>query len=164
VRFVYPEEERLREEQKIQRGAQERERARSGPVSDPKRWNSEYRFAGDESLVPRQVFDDGEATYFRFSDPRDFPAIFVVERVGGEPEEELANYRVEGEFVVVHGVAEQFSLRTDDRLVCIFNERKRAPGMDVAVNAPRERPREGWWSRSGWRLLSWVPGVREAQR
>jgi len=66
--------------------------------------------------------------------------------------------------VVVHGVAEQFSLRTDDRLVCIFNERKRAPGMDVAVNAPRERPREGWWSRSGWRLLSWVPGVREAQR
>jgi P-type conjugative transfer protein VirB9 len=162
VHFVYPDDLEREMEQKRLR-AQEREQVLVSRAVDPRQWNTAYRFAGDRELVPVQMFDDGSSTYFRFDDPRDFPAIFVVERSGNEKRETLANYRVEGEYVVVQRVAQQFSLRQDGRLACLFNDATPAPGVEVAVNAPRETvepARRGGWRRVVW---GWIPGWGSAE-
>jgi type IV secretion system protein VirB9 len=136
VRFVYPDEERAREAVRKQR-EEERQHAlvASGRTMDPGRMNFRYGFAGERKLVPELLFDDGEFTYFKFTSVKDLPAIFVVDEA---KQESLANYRVEGEYVIVHRVAGQYSIRQGQRLACIFNEQKdekRSPG----VNGPHER-------------------------
>jgi type IV secretion system protein VirB9 len=156
VRFSYPEEEQARREAQ-QRQVQEREQALVATARSlrPEQLNFSYGYAGDSGLVPDLLFDDGTSTFFRFRDARDLPGIFVVEAgEGGEKRESLANYRVEQgdsgrvSYVVVHRVADQFSLRVGDRLACIKRERPRGETPDVAaaVNAPRLRAAEsGWW-------------------
>jgi type IV secretion system protein VirB9 len=148
LRFAYPEDERAREAA-FQKRAAERQQTLVSSTMDPARLHFGYAFAGDSKLVPELLFDDGEATYFRFANVKDLPAIFVVEEVGGEKREALANYRVQGEYVVVHRIADQFSLRVGERLACIRAERKKTPDVAASVNAPQEKQSVSllrrWW-------------------
>ena len=81
--------------------------------------NFDYAFKGDEIIAPRMVFDNGEFTYFRFSDTTDVPAIFSVD---GEQNEAVVNYHVEGPYIVVNSVEKQFTLRNGVSEACVFNE------------------------------------------
>jgi type IV secretion system protein VirB9 len=164
--FEYPEEERARKEA-AERAAAERQQAlvASARALRPEAMNFAYDFSGDSQLVPELMFDDGKATYLRFRNPRDLPAIFVVETVDGEKRESLANYRVEsdpgqdGEYVVVHRVAEQFSLRVDQRLACIKARRRPSPVV-ATVNGPRAVSAA---PGRRWNPLAWWPFSAQAR-
>lgn len=139
VHFQYPEEDAARalEAQK----AADREESlfvnASTSAIDPSKLNFRYRYAGSRAMVPSLLFDDGVATYLRFDAIADLPAIFVVETNGTEKKEGLANYRIEGPYVVVQRVAKQFALRKGDELTCIFNEAYPGAEKGDPVNGPR---------------------------
>ena len=83
--------------------------------------NTNYTFSGSgKDIVPSVVFDDGERTYFKFTNNNiGIPQINAVMKNG---EEVPLNVRANGEYVFVNSVEGQFSLRTTSQLVCIFNE------------------------------------------
>ncbi|MHC1551049.1 P-type conjugative transfer protein VirB9 [Phyllobacterium sp. K27] len=81
--------------------------------------NTDYSFRGDRELKPKNAFDDGIKTWFRFDG--DIPSIFVVE---GGKREIIANFRREGEYIVVDKIASQWVLRRGDLALCLFNLRK----------------------------------------
>lgn len=146
VQFEYPEDEARAREAAAQRVEIERTayvNPDAAPV-DARTLNFRYTFAGSKRMVPSLLFDDGSFTYFRFEKQSDLPAIFVV---GPEKKEALANYRIEGEYVVVHRVAGQFALRIAGELTCIFNETREPSERGPSVNGPQERtaaaPQEG---------------------
>ena len=130
VKFRYPDEEAnsklLAEAQRL--------------VSEPNRdsfqfedTNTDYRFRGDGELKPKNAFDDGVKTWFRFEG--DIPAIFIVE---GGKREILANFRREGDYIVVDKIAKQWMLRRADYALCLFNLKKIASaGGPVAATTGR---------------------------
>jgi type IV secretion system protein VirB9 len=88
--------------------------------------NTDYRFRGDGELKPKNAFDDGVKTWFRFDG--DIPAIFIVE---DGKREILANFRREGEYIVVDKIARQWMLRRGDAALCLFNLRKTDPAASL---------------------------------
>ncbi|EJN02769.1 P-type conjugative transfer protein VirB9 [Phyllobacterium sp. YR531] len=98
--------------------------------------NTDYRFRGDATLKPKNAFDDGVKTWFRFDG--DIPSIFIVE---GGKREILANFRREGDYIVVDKIARQWMLRRGDDALCLFNLRKvganESPMADASGSAVR---------------------------
>lgn len=116
IRFVYPEKDlnaRLRQEA--------RDRAAYPNIAniDRANVNIDYSFLGDPTLKPSMVFDDGKKTFFKFE--KTVPAIFAVQ---SDFSETLRNFRKEGDYIVVDGVATQYTLRDGNQWTCIFNLRK----------------------------------------
>ncbi len=92
------------------------------------------------------VFDDGKKTFFKFGRGT-VPAIFAVQ---SDFSETLRNFRKEGEYIVVDGVATQYTLRDGNQWTCIFNLRKpdfAAPDPDIL--APKPDPDASKRRRSG---------------
>jgi P-type conjugative transfer protein VirB9 len=83
--------------------------------------NTDYHFRGDTELKPLNAFDDGVKTWFRFDG--DLPAIFVVE---DGKREILANYRREGDYIIVDKIAKQWMLRRGEYATCLFNLNRRS--------------------------------------
>jgi type IV secretion system protein VirB9 len=133
IRFIYPEKNlnaALRKE------AEYRAAYPNMSNIDKENVNLDYSFSGDAALKPLMVFDDGTKTYFKFGGRT--PAIFEV------------NFRKEGEYVVVDGVATQYTLRDGNVWTCIFNLRKPdfgAPDPAIMGPAPEKTAKERW--RSG---------------
>lgn len=132
IRFVYPEKnlnESLRKEAEF--------RAANPNISciDKANVNIDYSFSGDAALKPTMVFDDGKKTFFKFGRGT-VPAIFAVQ---SDFSETLRNFRKEGEYIVVDGVATQYTLRDGNQWTCIFNLRKpdfAAPDPDIMAPKP----------------------------
>ena len=101
-----------------------------GPdLSEPEKYNFNYTISGSEIVEPLRVFDDGEFTFFQFRDVNaDVPAFFLVDSRG---EEELINYRVSGEYIVIERVSSVFTLRHGKDVVCVFNEAKPLPKNNI---------------------------------
>lgn len=113
IRFIYPDKKlnaALRQE------AEQRAAWPSIAAIDKANVNINYSFSGDARLKPSLVFDDGKKTFFRFGGRA--PAIFAV---NSDFSETLRNFRKEGEYIVVDGVATQFTLRDGNQWICIFN-------------------------------------------
>lgn len=89
------------------------------PSIDPDGWNFNYSFSGQRQQVPVKIFDNGTFTYFEFDDKTDTPAIFMVD---ANRNESLVNGVRQGKYLVVHRVAQQFTLRNGDVVTCIFND------------------------------------------
>ncbi|WP_192247977.1 TrbG/VirB9 family P-type conjugative transfer protein [Mesorhizobium caraganae] len=126
IRFVYPEKDlnaQLRKEAEF--------RAANPNISsiDKANVNIDYSYSGIAALKPSMIFDDGKKTFFKFSGR--VPAIFAV---NSDFSETLRNFRKEGDYIVVDGVAAQYTLRDGDDWTCVFNLRKPdygAPDPDV---------------------------------
>ena len=87
---------------------------------NPEKYNFNYTISGPESVAPLKIFDDGEFTFFEFKNKNaELPAFFLVDKNGDEA---LINYRMRGNYVVVERVAEKFTLRHGNEIVCVFNE------------------------------------------
>ena len=120
VKFRYPQiemAERLRA--MARKEAQLDTEVVAGRKRSAEDWNLEYTYAGNTSLIPVRVFDDGEFTYFKFPENIDTPAIFLVDE---NKKESLVNYHVTDKYLVVQRVGKQFILRDGDRATCIFNK------------------------------------------
>jgi type IV secretion system protein VirB9 len=90
----------------------------SALAAHPEAINDDYGFKGEVINKPKRVVDDGVKTYFEFDG--EIPAIFRVKK---DRSETLANYRREGDVIVVDGVAAQWTLRNGPQATCIFNLR-----------------------------------------
>lgn len=71
--------------------------------------NHAYTVAGDPSLRPARVWDDGTMTYFEFAEKQAIPAIFAN---GPGKNESLVNSMTRGRVIVVQQTSGQFTLRT----------------------------------------------------
>ncbi|MEO7864938.1 MAG: TrbG/VirB9 family P-type conjugative transfer protein [Sphingomicrobium sp.] len=71
--------------------------------------NFAYAIAGNPSLLPTRVWDDGLMTYFEFAPEKSIPAIFSG---GPKSGESLVNSSMRGRVVVVQERSRQFTLRS----------------------------------------------------
>lgn len=82
-------------------------------------YNFNYQYAGEPSIAPVKIFDNGDFTYFQFPKKNaEIPAIFSVDSDGFES---LINFRAAGNYIIVERVSPQFTLRNGDQIVCVYN-------------------------------------------
>jgi len=88
---------------------------------DPEKFNWKYSFTGDKALVPVEVFDNGQFTYFKFKEDgmSRLPSVFIVDK---NRNESLVNYHMQGKYLVVNAIAKQFTLRDGDYVTSIYND------------------------------------------
>ena len=96
-------------------------------VRAPQDVNHAYSYEGSPQNLPSRLFDDGEATYFRFPEGSGLPAIFARE---ADQSESVVNYRQRDGYIVIDRVARGFVLRRGKEETRIFNDgfREAAPG------------------------------------
>ncbi|MEN9782371.1 MAG: Type secretion system protein virB9 precursor, partial [Pseudomonadota bacterium] len=84
--------------------------------------NLMYTYAGNATeLMPEKVFDNGLQTYFQFANSNAIvPIISIVDENGVEKQ---VKFRIINNYIVVNTTAQQFSLRRNESLLCIFNEK-----------------------------------------
>ncbi len=100
-------------------------------------YNFNYEFTGEPNIAPIKVFDNGIFTYMQFSEANpELPAIFSVDSSGFE---ELVNFRVAGEFIIVERVAAQFTLRNGADIVCVYNNNRLKTGQITPVVAAAQK-------------------------
>lgn len=103
------------------------------PAASPRpaaRRNREYTLqvvseSGD--IRPREVFDDGRFTYFRFPNNLEIPVIY--RSVPDSKEEWIVNSHREGDFIVMQAVSPLWTLRLAGTVLGVFNEAFDAEGV-----------------------------------
>jgi len=117
IKFNYPEEERAQKEN--QRKEALLQKASLKKNKDKKQFNWNYRFSGNSQIRPVHVYDDGQFTYFELNKNQPVPAIFAVEDSQGK--EAIVNTRRQGDTLIVHRLAPQFTLRNGSLIASVFN-------------------------------------------
>ena len=122
IKFIYPEEERRQLKATLK--AQQRHRAATVSTSkQPKVYNWDYSFNGANDIMPAHVFDDGVFTYFELRPHQPIPAVFLVDNKHGE--EAVVNSRRQGDLLIIHRTAPQFTLRMGkNQVASIFNNQE----------------------------------------
>ena len=135
VKFRYPQDEEARVQAQLAATAQQKQQeVVPDKKVDPGAWNLDYTMQGKGGLAPLHVFDDGQFTYFQFRERQDVPAIFLV---ADGKNESLLNYHVSGKYVVVERTGRQFTLRSREGEVCVYNEALwRQPAVSTAAAQP----------------------------
>ena len=108
----------------------DRDKPSIGQSSSPFRRNERYSLEvvhEAEDIRPREVFDDGLFTYMRFPNNLAIPAIY--RSTPGSRNERLINSHMEGDYVVLEGLAPLWNLRLGGSLLGVFNERYDAEGI-----------------------------------
>ena len=82
--------------------------------------NFEYSVAGkSDNILPLKVYDNGSETMLQFPNGNEtVPSISTVDNYGNE---QVINYIIRDDYVVVPVVAKQFTLRKGDGLLCVYN-------------------------------------------
>ncbi len=88
-------------------------------ATGPREVNTAYSYEGSREALPTRVFDDGKATYFKFAETMDLPAIFVREAGGALAVTNLAN---RDGYVVVDRLAAVFELRRGKLVTRVYND------------------------------------------
>lgn len=114
LKFVYPEDARKPSKAKPGKQVEKRE---------PKTYNWAYSFSGNKQIMPRHVFDDGTFTYFELRKDQPVPAVFVVDNKQGK--ESVVNTRQQGDYLVVHRTAPQFTLQMNGVRPCLLFSRQK---------------------------------------
>ncbi|MBM3579773.1 MAG: P-type conjugative transfer protein VirB9 [Alphaproteobacteria bacterium] len=114
VKFVYPDE---KDKNIVEFPKQSQ--SDEPDLRDLNPYNFSYQYAGEPTIAPIKVFDNGEFTYFQFAKKNaEIPAIFTVDSEGFES---LVNFRAAGSYIIVERVAAQFTLRSGNDIVCVYN-------------------------------------------
>ncbi|QNM81723.1 TrbG/VirB9 family P-type conjugative transfer protein [Sphingomonas sabuli] len=86
------------------------------PPPPPAVLNFSYSVAGDATLRPARVWDDGQMTFFEFLPEQPMPAIFAG---GPGKDETLVNSFMRGRTVVVQQRSGRFTLRSGERVATV---------------------------------------------
>jgi P-type conjugative transfer protein VirB9 len=78
-------------------------------------------------IRPREVYDDGRFTWFKFPSNVEIPAIYKSQP--NTKDEVLVNSHVEGDYVVMHATAPLWNLRLAQSMVGVFNDSYNAVGV-----------------------------------
>jgi type IV secretion system protein VirB9 len=133
IRFTFPE---LEEDARLMKLAKARAAMPNyREVMASPSTNFDYSYKGADVVKPEYAFDDGVKTFFRFSG--EVPGIFVV---NPDRSETLANYRREGDIIVVDKVPAQWTMRNGGDTACVFNMRAKpvSPRRTVAADVQPE--------------------------
>jgi type IV secretion system protein VirB9 len=100
--------------------------------------NLRYSMSGDEDIAPRNCWDDGEFTHFKFAGGTDLPAIYMVDPDGAESVVDRHTTGPANEIVVVHKVARRWVLRLGQRALAVWNDAYSTEGRlnDTGTAAP----------------------------
>ena len=105
------------------------------PPPEPERRNTAYSYTGSRASLPSEVFDDGQFTYFRWSEGTATPALFLLAADGGES---VANYAVRNGYLVVEQLAPRFVLRDGKDVTTIINDGWREPTPGALAPRPHD--------------------------
>ncbi|UDF05243.1 TrbG/VirB9 family P-type conjugative transfer protein [Asticcacaulis sp. AND118] len=154
LRFTYPQdEEEARKE--AEKKAATPPPAATKPVSTlPEKRNTNYTYAGDASLVPMRLFDDGQSTYLLWGEGVAFPAIYAF--IDGK--ESLVNFGYREGFIVIEQTGPAFVLRRGELTATVYNDAWTPPALDALSPQPRpetlrkadaaaSKKRTGWFGR-----------------
>ncbi|WP_420137921.1 TrbG/VirB9 family P-type conjugative transfer protein [Sphingomonas sp.] len=83
---------------------------------------SRYKLAGDRTLRPSEISDDGTRTYVRWPADRAIPATFQIDDDGTE---KLVNGTMRGDRFVTDGIAKKLIFRIDQRVASASRLRPR---------------------------------------
>lgn len=138
VKFVYPDQfSGINNGSTISTAGVSQLGSATGPdMSHPEKYNFKYTIstAVEGITEPLQVFDDGEFTYLKFPDINaELPAVFLVDSEG---KESLVNFRIDNNYLVIERVADRFTLRHGNDIVCVFNE---------SGKYSKERTKKNFW-------------------
>jgi len=93
------------------------------PPEPPVRRNENYSMqivSESVDIRPREVYDDGRFTWMKFPANGEIPAIY--KSTPKVKEEILIGSHMEGEYVVMHGIAPLWNLRLAGSMIGVFNE------------------------------------------
>ncbi|MBO9518055.1 MAG: TrbG/VirB9 family P-type conjugative transfer protein [Porphyrobacter sp.] len=108
-------------------------------VVDPAELNFAWQSSGDATLLPAQIYDDGEATFLTWAPGSTLPAILVKDYEGTEGP---VNFAVRGDVIVVDGVPREIVLRSGDDMAKLANRgparapKQAQPGIARANGQP----------------------------
>lgn len=124
IRFTYPDSSLISQSsKKINHHVSRVVKRHYQSKRDPRDYNWDYSYSGSSVIVPAHVFDDGKFTYMQLAKGVPIPAIFVVDTRSGR--ESIVNFRREKNYLVIHRLAPQFTLRAGKELVAsVFNNRR----------------------------------------
>ncbi len=128
VRFTYPEEPAA--PPLVATEAKPAEPA----VPPPEQRNAAYTFSGARENVPQRIFDNGRATYFRWTEGSTTPAVFAV---AADKSETPVSFTSEGDYLVVAQVAPAFVLRRGNAVAVLYNDAYQTPSLDAGSPQPR---------------------------
>lgn len=102
------------------------------PAPEPR--NLAYTFTGARDNVPMRVFDNGRATYFRWSEGMGTPAVYAV---APDRSEALVSFTSQGDWLVASQIAPRFILRSGNAVAVLHNDAYQTPALDAASPQPR---------------------------
>jgi len=105
------------------------------PPPPPEQRNRAYTYTGSRALLPSQVFDDGQFTYFKWPDSESTPAVFLVAKDGSES---LVDYSYRDGYQVVEQLAQTFRLRNGKEITTVINEAWRDPSPGAQAPRPHD--------------------------
>lgn len=108
--------------------------------------NERYTYDGAKENLPSRVYDDGVSTFFVWPQGAATPAIFAP---GPDGKDSVVNYSYAGEKIVVHQVAERFTLRNGKLVTTIYNDGYHPPDPGPDAPAPREQRHRGFLGLGG---------------
>lgn len=91
------------------------------PLDAPLNYNYNYSFTGEQSLLPSQMFDDGQHTFLLFPEDKAKPELYVVTEDGKERQVPLSR---NNQFLTAPGIYARMTLRKGPLHACIYNEMK----------------------------------------
>lgn len=84
------------------------------PCTDGGAVNGRYQVQGDESIKPSKIWDDGRFTCFTWTNSKTMP---VVYRVDADGNENLVNFSMDKNIMVIHDVSPSFILRNGNQVM-----------------------------------------------
>jgi type IV secretion system protein VirB9 len=106
-------------------------------IPAPEQRNLAYTFTGARENVPMRVFDNGRATYFRWSEGMATPAVYAV---AADKSETLVSFTSQGDWLMAGQIAPSFILRSGNAVAVLHNDAYQTPALDAASPQPRAEP------------------------
>ncbi|WP_394213477.1 TrbG/VirB9 family P-type conjugative transfer protein [Enterovibrio calviensis] len=100
--------------------------------------NFDYLKWGDDSLSPQYAWDDGRFLCMKFAENSELPVVF---QVGHDGEEQMVNYHIEKDTMVLHSLAPEYRLRIGKLVLGVKSESAKSQGYNkrgTTIDANRE--------------------------
>lgn len=128
LRYKYPQDEALKAKIKKQEQAkawQEKQRAKvenmAIPCTDGGWINTDYQVRGSSEIKPYHIWDDGIFTCFKWVGNKDLPAVY--KQFPNSKKEQLTNYHMKKDVMIIHEVSKNFILRFGDYVMEVKTDR-----------------------------------------
>lgn len=94
--------------------------AKIPPCFDGGKINGNYEIRGDKSILPWQLWDNGEFTCMRWNSTQPLPVIY---RNDADGKENIVNTHMEKNTMIIHEVSDKFTLRLGDQVAEVKTDR-----------------------------------------